>query len=192
MDGATVSTSTRLGYRWLNGDRSWMYGINAGYDTRPMATGYADTGVQLFGTEKTVFFQQVAVNAEAVSDKWRFNAYGLIPVGEEDHQLNWFYKCGALTTVGADAGYSITPSLLASLGGYYQNGDVDDDGNPEVDNVGILGRLTYTINNDLTLGANLSYDEAFDTRFSADITWRFKTNGGPGKELPKTLSLIHI
>ena len=26
------STSTRLGYRWLNGDRSWMYGLNAGYD----------------------------------------------------------------------------------------------------------------------------------------------------------------
>ena len=188
--GTTISTSSRLGYRWLNGDRSWMYGINAGYDTRPMATGYADTGVQLFGTEKTVFFQQAAVNAEAVSDKWRFNAYGLIPVGEEDHQLNWFYKGGALTTVGADAGYSITPSLLASLGGYYQNGDVDDDGNPEVDNVGILGRLAYAINNDLTLGANLSYDEAFDTRFSADITWRFNTNGGPGKETPKTNAAI--
>ena len=69
VDGATVSTSTRLGYRWLNGDRSWMYGINAGYDTRPMATGYADKGVQLFGTEKTVFFQQAAVNAEAIIDK---------------------------------------------------------------------------------------------------------------------------
>ena len=191
VDGATVSTSTRLGYRWLNGDRSVMYGINAGYDTRPMATGYADTGIPLFGTEQTVFFQQAAINAEAVSDKWRFNAYGLIPVGEEDHQLNWFYKAGALTTIGADAGYSITPSLLASLGGYYQNGDVDDDGNPEVDNVGIKGRLAYAINNDLTLGANLSYDEAFDTRFSADITWRFNTNGGPGKETPKTNAAVN-
>ncbi len=28
--GTTISTSTRLGYRWLNGDRSWMYGVNAG------------------------------------------------------------------------------------------------------------------------------------------------------------------
>ena len=27
------STSTRLGYRWLNSDRSWMYGLNAGYDS---------------------------------------------------------------------------------------------------------------------------------------------------------------
>ncbi|MCX5967127.1 MAG: carbamoyl-phosphate synthase, partial [Cyanobacteria bacterium] len=43
--GTTFSTSTRLGYRWLNGNRSWMYGINAGYDSRPMATGPTDNGV---------------------------------------------------------------------------------------------------------------------------------------------------
>ena len=34
VSGTTLSTSTRLGYRWLNGDRSWMYGINGGYDSR--------------------------------------------------------------------------------------------------------------------------------------------------------------
>ena len=33
--GTTISTSSGLGYRWLNGDRSWMYGLNAGYDSRP-------------------------------------------------------------------------------------------------------------------------------------------------------------
>ena len=33
--GTTISTSSRLGYRWLNGDRSWMYGLNAGYDSYP-------------------------------------------------------------------------------------------------------------------------------------------------------------
>ena len=37
--GTTISTSSRLGYRWLNGDRSWMYGLNAGYDSRPMNSG---------------------------------------------------------------------------------------------------------------------------------------------------------
>ena len=86
VDGTTISTSTRLGYRWLNNDRSWMYGINAGYDTRPMATGYADTGVNV-SDMKTVFFQQAAVNAEAVGDAWSIIAYGLFPVGEEDHAL---------------------------------------------------------------------------------------------------------
>jgi hypothetical protein len=24
--GCTITTSTRFGYRWLNGERSWMYG----------------------------------------------------------------------------------------------------------------------------------------------------------------------
>ena len=173
VDGTTISSSTRLGYRWLNNDRSWMYGINAGYDTRPMATGPTDTGIPTFGTEKTVFFQQVAVNAEAVSNRWRLNVYGLIPVGEEDHQMNWYYKGGALQTYGLDAGYNITPSLLASVGGYYQNGDVDDDGNPEVDDIGVKGRLAYEISNGLTAGVNISYDEAFDTRVSADLKVRF-------------------
>ena len=169
----TVSTSTRLGYRWLNGNRSWMYGLNAGYDSRPMNTGSTDTGIPLFGTEREVFFQQAAFNAEAVSNRWRLNAYGLIPVGEEDHQLNWYYNGGALQTYGLDAGYNITPSLLASVGGYYQNGDVDDDGNPEVDDIGIKGRLSYEISNGLSAGVNISYDEAFDTRVSADLKVRF-------------------
>ncbi|QNI86168.1 putative carbamoyl-phosphate synthase L chain [Synechococcus sp. PROS-7-1] len=170
--GTTISTSSRLGYRWLNGDRSWMYGLNAGYDTRPMSTGDADTGVPLFGTEKTVFFQQAAVNAEAVSDKWAFNAYALIPTGDTEQKVNWFYNAGALDTFGLDAGYNITPALKASIGYYYQNGDAG-----EADGSGVLGRLAYAINNDLSIGANLSYDEAFETRFSADIKWRFNTAG---------------
>ncbi len=45
--GTTISTSSRLGYRFLNSDRSWMFGVNAGYDSRPMATGPADTGVKV-------------------------------------------------------------------------------------------------------------------------------------------------
>ena len=97
----------------------------------------------------------------------------MIPVGEEDHQLNWYYKSGALQTYGLDAGYNITPSLLASAGGYYQNGDVDDDGNPEVDDIGVKGRLAYEISNGLTAGVNISYDKAFDTRVSADLKVRF-------------------
>ena len=183
--GTTISTSSRLGYRWLNGDRTWMYGINAGYDTRPISTGSTDTGIPLFGTEKTVFFQQAAVNAEAVSDKWNFNAYALIPTGDTEQRVNWFYNAGALDTYGLDAGYNLTPALRASVGYYYQHRDEE-----HVDGSGVLGRLAYAINNDLTLGANLSYDASFDTRFSADITWRFQTNSGPGKETPKTNAAI--
>ena len=183
--GTTISTSSRLGYRWLNGDRSWMYGINAGYDTRPMSTGPADTGIPVYAS-RTAFFQQAAVNAEAVSDKWAFNAYALIPTSEPDEQqLNSVYQGDALTTVGFDAGYNLTKALRASVGYYYQNGDMNT-----ADGSGVLGRHAYSINNGLTVGTNLSYDSAFKSRFSADIKWRFNTNGGPSKEQPKTNTAI--
>ena len=60
--GTTISTSSRLGYRWLNGDRSWMYGLNAGYDSRPLTSGDSDIGVSV-SNKKTAFFQQLAFNA---------------------------------------------------------------------------------------------------------------------------------
>ena len=91
--GTTISTSSRLGYRWLNGDRSWMYGLNAGYDSRPMATGDSDTGVSV-SNKRTAFFQQLAFNAEAVSNSWTLNSYGLIPVGDVEQQLNSVYQGG--------------------------------------------------------------------------------------------------
>ena len=165
--GTTISTSSRLGYRWLNSDRSWMYGLNAGYDSRPMATGDADTGVSV--TDKSsVFFQQVAVNAEAVSDSWNFNAYALVPVGEKEAQLNSVYQGGSLNTYGLDVGYFITPVVNASVGYYYQNGDLGT-----ADGSGVLGRLAYEMTSGVTAGVNLSYDEAFDTRVSADLKVRF-------------------
>ena len=169
--GATISTSTRLGYRWLNGDRSWMYGLNAGYDSRPMNTGGTDTGINVSGTEQSAFFQQVAFNAEAVSNDWNFNAYALVPVGDTEQPLNWYYQGGALNTYGLDVGYFITPELNASVGYYYQHGDLG-----AADGSGVLGRLAYEMTSGVTAGVNISYDEAFDTRVSADLECRF---GGP-------------
>ena len=92
--GGTVSASTRLGYRWLNGDRSWMFGLNGGYDSRPVKSGGTDTGISVTN-ERTAFFQQIALNAEAVSNSWTFNAYGLLPVGDVEQKLNSFYQGGA-------------------------------------------------------------------------------------------------
>ena len=169
--GTTISTSTRLGYRWLNSNRSWMFGVNAGYDSRPMATGPADTGVNVSNSQ-TVFFQQVAAGLEAVSNSWNFNAYALVPVGTTNYQLNSVYQGGALDTYGLDVGYNITPGFKASIGYYYQNGDLNT-----ADGSGVQGRLAYNITNGLTIGANLSYDQAFDTRVSADLKYRFGTHG---------------
>ena len=175
VDGG-FSTSTRLGYRWLNGDRSWMYGLNAGYDSRSLKSGDADTGVNVTN-KKTVGFQQIALNAEAVSNGWTFNGYGLIPVGDVEQRLNSVYDSGALNTYGLDVGYFITPALQASVGYYYQHRDQED-----VDGSGVLGRLAYDITQGLTAGINVSYDEAFDTRVSADLKVRF---GGPSTTAKK-------
>ena len=175
--GTTISTSTRLGYRWLNSGRSWMYGLNAGYDSRPMNTGGTDTGINVSGTEKSAFFQQVAFNAEAVSDSWNFNAYALVPVGEKEAQLNSVYQGGSLNTYGLDVGYFITPVVNASVGYYYQNGDLGT-----ADGSGVLGRLAYEMTSGVTAGVNISYDEAFDTRVSADLKVRF---GGPSTATAK-------
>ena len=165
--GTTISTSTRLGYRWLNSDRSWMFGVNAGYDTRPMSTGQADTGVMVTGS-RTVFFQQAAVGLEAIGDHWQLNAYALLPTGARTYNLNNTYHGGALNTYGLDIGAFITPDLKATLGYYYQNGDL-----ATANGSGVVGRVDYTISDGLSAGANLSYDQAFDTRVSVNLTYRF-------------------
>ena len=165
--GTTISTSSRLGYRWLNSDRSWMYGLNAGYDSRPLNSGDADTGVSVIN-KRTAFFQQIAFNAEAVSNGWSFYGYGLIPIGDVEQNLNSVYQAGAMNTYGFDAGYFITPILKASAGYYYQQSDQE-----KVDGSGVRGRLAYESRNGLTAGVNVSYDEAFDIRVSADLKVRF-------------------
>ena len=136
-----------------------------------MATGAADTGVHV-SNSKTVFFQQVAAGLEAVSNTWNFNAYALVPVGTTNAVLNSVYQGGSLDTYGLDVGYAITPDLKATIGYYYQDGDLNT-----ADGSGVNGRLAYNISNGLTAGVNLSYDQAFDTRFSADLKYRFGSNG---------------
>ena len=87
-----------------------------------------------------------------------------------------------LSAAGLDVGYFITPSLQASVGYYYQHRDQE-----EVDGSGVRGRLAYEISNGLIAGVNVSYDEAFDTRVSADLSCRF---GGSSKEMTQELPVI--
>ena len=187
VKGATISTSTRLGYRWLNKDRSWMFGVNAGYDSRPMATGGTDNGVPVTDSQ-TVFFQQVALNLEAVSNKWLTSAYLLYPIGKYGYNktpavINSVYTADSVMTVGADIGYNLTPRLKASIGYYYSEGDAGvADGNS------VRGRLEYDIANGLTSGINIAYDPAYSEGYSSgefyktlnlsvDLKWRFGANG---------------
>jgi hypothetical protein len=75
-----------------------------------------------------------------------------------------------LDTYGVDVGYSITPEFETSIGYYYQKGDLG-----YADGSGVQGRIAYNMGNGFSVGTNLSYDDAFDGRVSADITYRFAT-----------------
>ena len=180
--GTTISTSTRLGYRWLNGDRSTMYGINAGYDSRPMATGATTNGIEVFNSQ-TPFFQQVAVNAELQSNQWGANIYGLIPVGEYGYGsdnvalINSRYGAEPLTTVGLDVNYNISSSLSLLAGYYYQTCEKEPEKFKDyAEGSGVKARLEYDISNQLQAGVGYSYDENFESRVTADLKLRF---GGP-------------
>ena len=190
--GTTISTSSRLGYRWLNSDRNWMFGFNAGYDSRPMNTGDAlpyhpikrrhqhlyKSSIKYAKDPREVFFQQVAAEVEAVSSTWNFNAYALVPFGDIEQRLNTHYNGGALYTYGGGVGYSITPEINASVGYYYQQGDMG-----EADGSGVKGRLAFEVADGVELGGTYSYDNAFSSRASADLTIRF--GGGSHKEQSK-------
>ena len=116
-----------------------MYALNPGYERRSLKSGNADTGVNVTN-KKTFGFQQIDLNAEAVSNDWTFNVYGLIPVGDVEERLNSVYQGGALNTYGLYIGYLIIPLLQASVGYNYQHRDLED-----IDGSSVRDRLAHDI-----------------------------------------------
>ena len=191
--GTTISTSTRVGYRWLNSNRSWMYGINAGYDSRPMATGGTTNGVSVTDSQ-TVFFQQVALNLEAKSNSFSASAYALVPVGEYGAgtgnvaTINSSFIADNLSTYGLDIGYNIKPNLTLAIGTYYQ---LDEKEQMEaVSGLGVKTRLAYDITRQLQAGVIYSYDYNFQSRVTGDLKWRFGGSTGKKKSQPLPVSPV--
>ena len=124
-----------------------------------------------------MFFQQLALNARAVSNKWSASGYWLLPIGpygwgqNESARLNSFYVGDSLNTIGGDFAYNITPDVKLSLGYYYQDGDLNT-----ADSSGVKTRLGYIIANGVTVGFTYSYDSAFKSVATGDIKWRYGSN----------------
>ena len=64
---------------------------------------------------------------------------------------------------------------------------INDTGNtvPADDGSGVLAKLSYEITDGLTLGVNVSYDEAFETRVSGNIEYRFGSGNATQVEKKK-------
>ena len=70
-------------------------------------------------------------------------------------------------------GFFITPQVKASVGYYYQSGDLGS-----ADGSDVLGRLVYEMSSDFIAGVNIPCDKVFDTSVSVDLKVCF---GGASK-----------
>ena len=141
-----------------------------------MATGGTDNGEPVTDSQ-TIFFQQVALNLEAKSNKFSASAYALVPVGEHGAGtgkvaiINSGFMADNLSAYGLDIGYNIKPNLNLALGTYYQLDEKEE--MKAATGLGVKTGLIYDITNELQAGIIYSYDENFESRISGNLKWRF-------------------
>lgn len=162
VEGTTFSTSSRIGYRWLNDNGDILFGVNAGYDSRPISTGipsrYSWAPRSLLQPQD-VFFQQIAFGAELVTNNIAIKPYALVPVGKTEDVLNFFYSGGALDTYGIDIEHSFDELLTASIGYYYQQGDLT-----YANGSGLKSTIAINPAGSFSMGIEYTYDPAFEGR----------------------------
>ena len=171
IGGYTLSTSSRLGTRFLSDDRQWMWGMNAGYDSRPITTGAVDHGSYYVKTGKNLFYEQLGGELEFRHKNAGITAYANVPIGDKVQALNAYFNGGALETYGLDFDYFLNRTTKATLGYYYQQGDLGT-----ANGSGALASLQWQVANGLYLKGTYSYDNAFESRATAGIEYRFGAN----------------
>jgi hypothetical protein len=181
-NNVNAGVSTRVGYRWLDPQQSWMFGVNAGVDTRPAYSQYTF---------------QAGVGAEALSRAAEFRLNGYIPFAN----TNDLYATGwtnaslsgdrlildgynkyvvALGGVDFEAGLPLKTwkngSLWAYAAYYYLNGDY------LAGSSGVRGRAEVRVGSQLAVGATVSYDNLFDTQATGYIRYGAKPLAGNAKD----------
>jgi hypothetical protein len=182
--GSNVSAgaSTRLGYRWLSGDQQWMYGFNAGVDTRQAYNNYAF---------------QAGVGAEALSRNVELRVNGYIPFANQsdlyqsgytnaylrNNQLildGWNRYVVSLGGTNLEVGVPLSRwsnnSLWLYASYYYLDGDYVNGSS------GIRGRGELRLGNQLAIGATVSYDSIFDTQATGYVRYGAKPLAGSAKD----------
>lgn len=180
-NSVNAGVSTRLGYRWLNQPQTWMYGVNAGVDTRPAYSQYA---------------VQAGVGAEALSRSLEFRLNGYIPFANTHELYATGWTNAALTGdrlildgfnryvvavggVDLEAGVPLKTwnngSLWAYAAYYYLDGDY------LTGSSGIRGRAEVRVGSQLAFGATVSYDNLFDTQATGYVRYGARPLAGDPK-----------
>ena len=184
QNNVSAGASTRLGYRWLSGDQRWMYGFNAGVDTRQAYTQYAF---------------QAGVGAEALNRNVEFRVNGYIPFANQAERSQSGWSNGVLTNnqlivdgwnryvvslggVNLEAGlplarWSQSKKSLWLYGSYYYLG-----GDYVTGSSGVRGRAELRMGSQLSLGATLSYDNLFQLQATGYLRYGAKPLSGQASE----------
>ena len=186
VQGVSISTSTRLGYRWMDRRFNRGFSISAGYDSRPLIAGFPmdkfikEATASVAGPQ-TQFFQQLALSAVTAGEKSKVSAYGLFPIGEygigskKVAGIYGLYGASPLMTTGVDVEYEIIPSIKVLTGFYYQSNESEPPLYIDpVSGLGFKAQLTGDISDYSSVYARMTRDLNFKTRYSAGFIMRFQ------------------
>ena len=185
VQGISISTSTRLGYRWIDHDLNRGFDISAGYDSRPLIAGYPMDEIikksqASLGGPQTQLFQQIGLSAVTAGEKSKVSAYGLIPIGKygigskKVAPIYGAYGASPLMTTGIDIEYEVLPSIKMLTGLYFQSNESEPPLYIDpVSGFGFKARLSGDINEWSSIYAKVTRDLNFKTRFSLGFIARF-------------------
>ena len=183
---SSIGSSTRLGYRWLTEDKSWIYGVNAGIDNRPFqAQNFLQAGVGLEALSPNLelrvngyipFSQTSNLYSTAYN-----GAYGLVNDQLQLNRSRWFGV--ALGGIDAEVGTPVARwqggdlRLYASY--YYLDGDYVSGSS------GVRARAELRLGDKLSVGGTVSYDDIFQTQATGYVRLGFSPQQKP---VGKTIS----
>lgn len=174
LNDSSFGASTRLGYRWLNKDRAWMFGANAGADTTPYQGDYNwQAGVGLEALNKNVEIRANGYIPLSNSNKALGSGYSGAYLSNNNLYLtgafkDWITSFGGLDLeVGTPVARWDQGGLWLYAGYYYLDATVAEG----PDSSGFSARAEARIANNFAVGATYSYDDIFQSKATGYIRY---------------------
>ena len=177
---SSIGSSTRLGYRWLTDNKTWIYGVNAGIDNRPFqAQNFLQAGVGIEALSRNLEFRingYIPFSQTSNLYATAYNgAYGLVNDQLHLNRSRWFGT--ALGGIDAEVGTPIAHwkggDLRLYAGYYYLDGDYVSGSS------GVRARAELRLSNNISLGGTVSYDDIFQTQATGYVRLGFSPQQKP-------------